>query len=550
MQNIKNIFITLTFILLILCVSSAAFSATKKIPPILPQSGSTSGGDSVKISGANLLNAADVTFGGEHAKILTNTANSITVTTPPNSAGTVDVDITKADGSTITLGTYNYIILPPKIIGISPASGSTAGGDSIIITGTNLSDATRVSFGGASGIITANTANKITVTTPSHNATGNVDVAVTTPGGKAIDTAAFHYLLLPPIISSIFPKSGSITGGNSVTIFGKHLSDPMSVTFDGESVMLTKTNANSITVTAPIHNTVGAVDVAVTTLAGNTTDAAAYTYLIPPPTITNISATSGSTFGGDSIIILGKNLSNATQVTFGGVNAVITNNSRNEITVTIPQHNVGAVNIVVRTKGGSATSAQSFIYIISTPIIKHIFPNTGLTEGGASIKITGKHFSGATSVSFGGINAPSFTVNHNGTTITVITPPHNVGTVDVVVTNSGNTSAINRAAQYTYIIPAPIINAITPFEGATSGGESVTIFGSHLSTTTSVIFGGMNAAFYVVSSTEIVATAPANNAGTVNVQVFTNGGNALSPQSYTYVVQAFSTIRIIDTKHK
>ncbi|WP_371834426.1 IPT/TIG domain-containing protein [Streptomyces antimycoticus] len=67
---------------------------------------------------------------------------------------------------------------------ISPGQGSSAGGQAAVITGTNLTGATAVRFGGKLATITANDATSVTVTTPSGN--GVVPVTVTTPGGTAI----------------------------------------------------------------------------------------------------------------------------------------------------------------------------------------------------------------------------------------------------------------------------------------------------------------------------------------------------------------------------
>ena len=77
----------------------------------------------------------------------------------------------------------------PTVTGLSVHNGTTAGGTSVIITGTNLTGVTSVTFGGTAGTITANTATQITATTPAH-ANGSVRVVVTTPGGSNADTTA------------------------------------------------------------------------------------------------------------------------------------------------------------------------------------------------------------------------------------------------------------------------------------------------------------------------------------------------------------------------
>ena len=94
--------------------------------------------------------------------------------------------------------------------------------------------------------------------------------------------------------------------------------------------------------------------------------------------------------------------------------------------------------------------------------------------------------------------------------------------------------------------PAPVIYAITPNTGSTSGGTMVTITGNLLTGTlsggplSSVMFGSVDAtSFTVVSSTEVTATSPAQSAGTVCVMLHYQGGGGASSRAgvceFTYL---------------
>jgi cytoskeletal protein RodZ len=76
--------------------------------------------------------------------------------------------------------------------------------------------------------------------------------------------------------------------------------------------------------------------------------------------------------------------------------------------------------------------------------------------------------------------------------------------------------------------PFPTITGVTPREGSTAGGTSVVITGTDftgLRDALAVTFGGIAATAYTVDSpTQITATAPANEAGTVRVKVSTSHG--------------------------
>lgn len=187
---------------------------------------------------------------------------------------------------------------PPVVTGLSPTSGSTAGGGSITVTGTGLSGATEVSFGATAGAITADTSTSITVTVPAHSA-GTVDVTVTTAQGTSATSPADLYTygtLQAPTVTSITPTSGSTAGGTSVTITGTNFTSSSTVSFGGASAAsVTVNGATSITAVTPAASA-GAVNVTVTTSAGTSIQTATYTYIFPIAGImfTNISLTSGA----------------------------------------------------------------------------------------------------------------------------------------------------------------------------------------------------------------------------------------------------------------
>jgi hypothetical protein len=93
----------------------------------------------------------------------------------------------------------------------------------------------------------------------------------------------------------------------------------------------------------------------------------------------------------------------------------------------------------------------------------------------------------------------------------------------------------NSGAVYNYVYtwqqeqssltPQPVISAIAPSYGGTSGGNVVSIYGSNLSNSLEVFFGSIGVSSITqVSSNEIQVTAPAQSAGEVNVSVVTPGG--------------------------
>jgi hypothetical protein len=416
---------------------------------VFPATGPAAGGTSVTISGTGLGNATMVGFGGVAGMITSDSGTQITVISPPGS-GTVDVAVT-TPGGTSTAGMFTYqpkttTTTPPpthpSVTGLSPGSGPQAGGTSVTITGTNLSGASKVSFGGKAGTITADSGTRITVKSPPGK--GSVTVTVTTSGGTAT-AGTFKYTAPPPppptpapSLTGISPSSGPTTGGTSVTISGKNLSGATGVSFGGASGSITADSSTSITATSPAGS--GTVNVTVTT-KGGTSNAERFTYTTPAPQITGISPSSGPTAGGTSVTISGKNLSGATGVSFGGSGATVTADSSTSITVTDPAGS-GTVTVTVTTPGGSATT--QFTYVVPAPTVSRYTPSTSNGCGSTTVSIYGTNLSNAT-VSFG--SAGNGTVaTDNGSVITVTAPPapppSASQTVTITVTTPGGTATV------------------------------------------------------------------------------------------------------------
>ena len=172
----------------------------------------------------------------------------------------------------------------PTVTAISPASGPTAGGTSVTITGTNFTGATAVTIGGAAATsVVVVSATSITAVTPAGTA-GAQNVAVTTPGGTGTGTNLYTYATAPTV-TGISPGSGPTAGGTSVTISGTNFTGATAVTIGGAAATsVVVVSATSITAVTPA-GTAGAQNVAVTTPGGTGTGTKLYTY-IAAPTVT------------------------------------------------------------------------------------------------------------------------------------------------------------------------------------------------------------------------------------------------------------------------
>jgi hypothetical protein len=150
---------------------------------------------------------------------------------------------------------------------------------------------------------------------------------------------------------------------------------------------------------------------------------------------------------------------------------------------------------------------------------------------GTVVTITGSHFTGATAVSFGGIDATTFTVDSESQITATVPPGATTGRIRVTTPAGSGESTVD----FTVTAPvAPTITNFTPTSGAV--GTVVTITGSHFTGATAVSFGGIDAtAFTVDSESQITATVPPA-AVTGRIRVTTPAGSAESATDFTVVV--------------
>jgi hypothetical protein len=188
--------------------TSAATSADQYtyLPPpppptvtgVSPSSGTALGGTTVTITGTGFTNAVYVSFGGYAAQSFTvNSDTSITAVAPATYYDeTVDVTVQGSSFAWSATGAadlFTYADAAPTVTGVSPNMGTTAGGDTVTITGTGFTNAYSVYFGGVEATsFTVNSDGSITAVTPPGTA-GTVDVTVVNFGGTSLTGAADQF---------------------------------------------------------------------------------------------------------------------------------------------------------------------------------------------------------------------------------------------------------------------------------------------------------------------------------------------------------------------
>lgn len=264
------------------------YSAGPTVTSIAPTAGPLAGATTVTITGTGLTGISAVSFGGTPGTAVTPvSATSATAVSPAHIAGAVDVLVTTPGGtSTAVAGDLFTYTAAPVVTSVSPATGSSAGGPVVTITGTGFTGATAVAFTATPATaFTVVSDTSITATTPAHSAVG-VDVRVTTPGGQSgiVGGDVYTYVATAqPTVTSISPTTGSTSGGTTVTITGTALTGTTAVSFGGTPATgVVVVNATSVTAVSPAHSA-GTADVTVTTPGGMSATVAGDLFTYPAP---------------------------------------------------------------------------------------------------------------------------------------------------------------------------------------------------------------------------------------------------------------------------
>lgn len=307
----------------------------------------------------------------------------------------------------------------PKINSFTPVFA--AKGEIVTIYGKNFYGATKVNFGSDTCFSYTIINDSTIIAVVGSGASGNV--IVTNPGGNSSKTG--FTFIPPPSIISVNPMIAPT--GATVTITGNNFNNANFVKFGGT---LSSITVVSNTLISAVIGSGSSGFISIKTPGG--LDSLAGFVYIPAPSITSFTPSTATV--GQTVIIIGTNFTDATNVSFGGIaSKSYTVLTANTITAIIDNGNSG--NVSVTTPGGSA-SLSGFTFIPAPTITS--FTPTYVSSGG-TVTIKGKNFNGTNSVTFGGVVASSYTVI-NDTTINAIVG--NGSTGNVSVTTLGGSSSL------------------------------------------------------------------------------------------------------------
>ena len=183
------------------------------------------------------------------------------------------------------------------------------------------------------------------------------------------------------------------------------------------------------------------------------------------------------------------------------------------------------------------------------PTVSSVVPAFGPPAGGTRVTINGMNFTEdeTTSVTFDGMPAASSRVL-SGSTMTVTSPAHTAGPVNVQVVNRNG--VVVAAGAFTYyttgtVGPAPTLTTIFPGSGSTRGGTPVTVIGSGFTPGTEVSFGALKGAVTFINATTLRVLTPAAGTGAVNVSVANGATVATLTNAFSYVATTPPSVQVL-----
>ena len=542
------------------------YASGAAVTGVAPTSGTAAGGTTVILTGNAALSCGAagpgnsfpaVTFGGPpyyatDCEFRTSnvtpagTINTIRLKSPAHPPGAVDVSVFGSPPTQETKYTYTG---GPQITAIAPAFGPQSGGTVISITGSGFlaqlagpPSVLRVLVGGTDAVNPLfHSDTQITAVAPPGSGIQQVTVR-TTLGDSPFTTNANFAYTSGPIIQSISPNNGPVTGGVVVTINGAGFLAGAIVKF-GANASASVFVDSPTTIRAVSPAGAGNVDIVVAVNGNASPNTAADNFSYTGPTISSVTPNGGPIAGANVVSIKGMNFTSTMKVKFGALPVPpdkVVFVSQNEVTVTVPASpSAQAVDIQVETISGLSPIVFEDLYTYTNgPIVDALNPAIGPTTGGTIVIITGKNFTPGLTIKFGDVNADNLNVN-SATQITVLTPPAAAaGIKDVRVTKGSDVSPVSAAAKFTFAAAVPIITTIEPNSSSTFGGQEVTIIGAGFSGVVcpgAVKFGTVPAtSCTMVNDTTLKAVTPPNVSGQTVVTVTTTNGTSDIVPNFTY----------------
>ncbi|MCC7072452.1 MAG: IPT/TIG domain-containing protein [Deltaproteobacteria bacterium] len=481
-----------------------------------------------------------VFFGGiESASPLFLNDRNISADVPPcPAAGPVEVKVVTSVGIGLLEGGFTCFS-PVTLEGLAPGVGSTEGGTSVTITGQGFTSTMIVLVGGrqAVGLSVDAGGSSATFLTPPGAGPGRVDVVGVDTFGRSTLELAFTYespLALAAVSPNIVDDTNAIVELTGSGFYGQA---PVAVTIGGVAAALDNVITDARMRVVVPSGLSGAVDLEATRGAevARLDDA-----LVVRPALTGTLTVSAALparidVAGGALTLVGEGFAaggGVAGVTVAGAPAsdVVVVDDRT-LTLTAPAGVAGAAPIVV-TRVDAANATLNGVLYFEPVVVTAVAPSSGDAAGGTVVTVSGRGFSGASALSFGGTAATDLVVLSD-TELTATTPAGAAGPVAVRVERGAERGLLVDGFRY----DAPLsLLGVLPARGGIGGNTFVVVTGSGFTKgAPALAFDGRAATeVTVLSDSVLTARTPSGVPGLIDVEVTLGAESALADRSFTY----------------
>ena len=443
---------------------------------------------------------------------------SLKVVIPRMPVGPTQVRVATSEGISDPVA-FTVLQPMPSLTAISPGNGLP--GTSVLLQGDFLDQLKTVKFGMTVAPVVVATGQSLTVTVPVNARRGPQLLTVETEGGAS---SGDFIVAGTPVITGFTPRRPQ--PNTELVVQGRNLTDGV-VRVNGLPVdpAQTRVTDTEIRFLVPPGASNGKITVTVfDKLMATSADSLLIAFA---PAISGLNPTEG--IKGDKILMNGRAFKDITSATFDGLPALFRLISDNQIELTIPERaTAGEVPLTVSSIGGTATSQQTFLFIVS-PANLAVSPER--TARNREITITGQNLNRITGVTVSGKVTPiSSFVENNSIKVNV---PADAVSGAITVTNRAGTGTTTK------LITVVLKAVVSDFTRKALVGSRVIIKGEWLQNA-SVIFAGTGtgAAFDGQNSdTEIWVKVP-NEAQTGPIRISNDAGELT-------ITDVFTPLRLI-----
>jgi hypothetical protein len=441
--------------------------------------------------------------------------------------------------------------IPILIESVSPLSGTTEGGTTVLVTGSGFDSSSECMFG---AVIAAGTtlisSTQLACTSPMASEPGLVSVTITNDGQSPSEGGIHFDYLEPIVVDSMEPLVGWDAGGTAVTMIGSGFTrDEIICRFGNEHVASIEITSSSVVCMSPQHP-VGNVSVG---LSANKVDfvqvGTQFSYKASAEVL-SVVPTAGSENGGATVTVTGSGFAGMgdAQCSFGGSVTETSVLSSTSATCKTPAHSAGVVFLGLIDLGAGMASSGTVAYEFTPKVhITRLSPSLGPMDGGTHVTVEGVGFGSELHCRFGPEESPwglcNVVSNHQAS----CNVPSSMqdGQVNVAC-RADVTEYASTEIAFLYFSPATIAE-VRPAIGEWKGSLRATVVGTNFfdSRNLTCRFGQQILPADFLTSTTVTCVTPQIETGRMMVSVSMNGIDFPSDGEFYEAVESAEVDKVV-----